>query len=125
MPSRAVLLLIRTLGLDVELKNVDLLAGEQKSEDITKLNPVAKIPILIDTDGFTLSESRAILAYLVNSRRPGSDLYPSDPKKRALIDQRLYFDATEVFSKMRTILVSYIFRKLKLFKPEINFYANN
>jgi glutathione S-transferase len=37
MPSRTVLLLIRTLGLDVELKNVDLLAGEQKSEYITKL----------------------------------------------------------------------------------------
>jgi glutathione S-transferase len=60
---------------------------------LTKLNPVAKIPILIDTDGFILSESRAILAYLVNSRSSRNDLYSNDPKKRALIDQRLYYDA--------------------------------
>jgi glutathione S-transferase len=80
-PARAAVLGIRVLGLDVELKNVNLLAGEQKSEEFQKLNPVGKVPVFVDSDGFTLSESRAILAYLVSSRSPESDLYPNDPRK--------------------------------------------
>lgn len=106
MPARAVLLLIRNLGLEVELKNVDLLKGEQRTEEFKKLNAAGRIPVLVDADGFTLSESRAILAYLVNSRKPGDDLYPNDPKKRALIDQRLYFDGTEVFTAIRAMMAS-------------------
>jgi glutathione S-transferase len=56
-----------------------------------------------------LSESRAILAYLVNSREPGSDLYPTDPKQRAIVDHRLYYDATVVFEKLATLVVSFFF----------------
>lgn len=105
--ARAILLLARYMPLDIELKHVDLIAGEQRSEAITKLNPLQKIPILVDGD-FVLCESRAILAYLVNSRKPGSDLYPADPKIRALVDQRLYYDATVVFEKFSALVVSFI-----------------
>jgi glutathione S-transferase len=96
---------LRTLKIDVEVKNVNLLAGEQKKEDFTKINPVAKVPVLIDGD-FTLSESRAILAYLVNSRKPGDKLYPTDAKQRAVIDQRMYYDATVFFPALVGIVVS-------------------
>lgn len=105
--ARAILLLARYMPLDIELKHVDLMAGEQRSEECTKLNPLQKVPILIDGD-FVLTESRAILAYLVNTRKPGSDLYPVDPKKRAIVDQRLYYDATVVFEKLSALVVSFI-----------------
>lgn len=105
-PARACLLLARVLELDIEVKHIDLHSGEQHDAEFLKLNPLKKIPVLVDGD-FVLSESRAILAYLVNSRKPGSDLYPSDPKTRALIDQHLYFDATVVFQKLIALIVSF------------------
>lgn len=106
--ARAILLLARYVPLDIELKHVDLMAGEQRSEEYTKLNPLQKVPVLVD-GGFVLGESRAILAYLVSSRNAESDLYPSDPKIRALIDQRLYYDATVVFEKLSALVVSISF----------------
>lgn len=105
-PARACLLLSRYLKLDIEVKNIDLAGGEQHSEEFKKLNPLKNVPVLIDGD-FVLAESRAILAYLVNLRQPGNDLYPTDPKKRAVIDQRLYYDATLVFAKLAAIVVNF------------------
>lgn len=106
-PARATLLLARYLQLDIELKHVDLGAGEQHSDEFLKLNPLHKVPVLVD-DGYAVSESRAILGYLVNSREPGSDLYPSDPKARSLVDQRLYFDATVLIARLGALIVSLI-----------------
>ena len=104
-PARAVLLAVRNLGLDVELVNVNLFSGEHLTPEFIKLNPTHQIPVLTDGD-FVVSESRAIMAYLANSRKPGSSLYPTDPKKRAIIDQRMYFDATTVFPRNCAIAVS-------------------
>lgn len=112
-PARATLLLARYLNLDVELKEVSLLTGEQHSEEFAKLNPNRKVPVLIDGD-FVLTESRAILAYLVNSRKPGSDLYPTEPKASAKVDQRLYYDATIVFGKLAALVVSLCFQLIKI-----------
>ena len=44
----------------------------------------------IDDHGFTLSESHAILTYLAN-KHGWSDLYPSDPSARALVDRYLHW----------------------------------
>lgn len=52
------------------------------------------MPVLIDGD-FKLTESRAIGCYLANLQ-PNNSLYPSDPRKRAVVDQMLYVDATYV-----------------------------
>lgn len=98
---------IRNLGLDVEIKLVDFLKGENRSEEYSKLNPLHQVPVLIDDDGFILTESRAIATYLVNSRDPNNSLYPSDPMKRAIVDERLYYDATVVFQSHVDILVKF------------------
>ncbi|WP_277214340.1 hypothetical protein, partial [Isoptericola croceus] len=37
-------------------------------------------------------ESRAIMCYLAEQYGKDDSLYPKDPKKRALVNQRLYFD---------------------------------
>ena len=104
-PARAVLLAIRNLGVEVELAIVDLMKQEHLTPEFIKINPRHQIPVLIDGN-FALTESRAIMTYLANSRKPNSSLYPSDPKKRALVDQRLYFDATVVFERNCAAIVS-------------------
>jgi glutathione S-transferase len=109
-PSRAVLQTIRVLGIDVEVKSVDLMKGENLLPEFLKLNPMHQVPILVDDD-FVVTESRAIMAYLVNSRKPDSDLYPNDPKKRAKIDERLYFDCNNFFELAASILVRKLIKK--------------
>lgn len=52
------------------------------------------MPVLVDGD-YKLTECRAIACYLANTK-PGNSLYPSDAKKRGIVDQYLYFDATYI-----------------------------
>lgn len=105
---------LRNLDLDAEIIHVNFQKGENKSEAFTALNPLQQVPVLVEDDGFILTESRAIAAYLVASHAPKSSLYPlNDPVKRALIDERLYFDATTVFFSHIQILVK--MQNLKFF----------
>lgn len=64
----------------------------------------------IDDNGFILWESRAIAAYLVDKTHiEGHSLYPKDAQRRALIDQRLQFDAATLYTRIRAICVSFFF----------------
>lgn len=104
MPSRACYLLMKTLNLEFEIKEVFIPKKEHFSADFAKLNPLKKIPVLVDGD-YVLYESRAILAYLINSRRPGDSLYPTEPKERGKVDQRLYYDASVFLPNMLSVIV--------------------
>lgn len=110
-PARATLLLARSLGLDINVKIVDLFKKEQYGEEFLKLNPLHNVPVLVDGD-FVLTESRAIMAYLVKSRNPESSLYPSDTKKQAAIDSRLYYCATNVQARLSAIVVRFLSKNL-------------
>ena len=76
------------LGVEYELNRMDLFAGEQRSEDFLKLNPVGKVPVMQDGN-FTLFESMAISKYLADKQ--SSSLYPQDLQQRALVDQWIDF----------------------------------
>lgn len=79
------------LGVKLKLKPLDLMAKEHLSPEFLKINPHHTIPTIVDNE-FTLWESRAISIYLVEKYGRNDSLYPKDQKKRALINQRLYFD---------------------------------
>lgn len=66
-------------------------AGEHLEENFVKMNPQHTIPFL-DDNGFYLSESRAILQYLAESRASEKRLCGRTARERALVQQRLQFD---------------------------------
>ena len=79
------------LDLDIDIIDVDLFVGGNKTPDFRKLNPNGKVPVLVDGD-FVLWESRAINTYLA-SLKPEKGLYPDDARTRAVIDQWSYWGA--------------------------------
>lgn len=89
-PSLAVRMLLKALNIEYELKNVDFCAGEHMTQDYAKMNPQKEIPVLYD--GFYLSESNAIMQYLMDKYAPQSPMYPKDPVQRALVNHRLCFN---------------------------------
>nr|QLI62200.1 glutathione S-transferase 4 [Streltzoviella insularis] len=113
-PVRAVLMTIEILGIEVQTIDVNTFAGEHLKPEYIKKNPIHTVPLLEDGD-FILSDSHAIITYLVS--RYGKDmkekLYPTDLKLRATIDQRLFFDTSILFPRLRAIAFP-IFRGQKI-----------
>ena len=72
---------INYLGLDVNIIELDMLAGDLEKPSFFEKNPNGMVPVLEDGD-LTLWESNAISQYLA-SQAPASDLYPDDPAIRA------------------------------------------
>ncbi|KAL0832353.1 hypothetical protein ABMA28_001786 [Loxostege sticticalis] len=97
-PCRVVLLVAAALNVELNLKPLDLRAGEHLTPDFLKLNPQHTVPTIVDGD-FSLWESRAISRYLFNKYGEGSSLYPEDPKARAVLDQRLDFDIGTLYPR--------------------------
>lgn len=102
-PSRMALLAVRNLGLDIEVKHLDIYKGEQNTPEFLQVNPLHQVPTLVHED-FVLTESRAIMMYLASIA--DSPLYPrNDLRKRALVDSRLFFDATNSFVAVKNFAV--------------------
>jgi len=113
-PCRAVLMCAKAIGLDLDLKPVNLLAGEHLTPEFKKMNLQHTVPTL-DDNGLYLVESRAIMSYLADAYAPNDSLYPKDLKKRALVNQKLDFDLGTLY---RALMNAYypIFQIKK--KPE-------
>ncbi|XP_017014974.3 glutathione S-transferase 1-like [Drosophila takahashii] len=99
---RAVKLTLKALELDYEFKEVNLQAGEHLSEDYLKKNPQHTVPVL-DDNGTFLWDSHAIAAYLVDKYGKSDELYPKDLVKRAIINQRMFFEASVIYAAIANV----------------------
>ena len=81
---------LEEMGLDYEVKPIDLMNNEQKTEDFLSICPNGRIPAIVDTDkdNFAVFESGAILLYL--SEITGKFL-PSESKLRSEVIQWVMF----------------------------------
>ncbi|XP_037715932.1 glutathione S-transferase 1-like [Drosophila subpulchrella] len=99
---RTVKLTLKALNLDYEYKEVNLQAGEHLQGDFLKKNPQHTVPVL-DDNGTILWDSHAIATYLVDKYAKSDELYPKDLVKRAIINQRLFFDASVIFASLANV----------------------
>ena len=84
------------LKIKFNLKPLNLMNKEQLTPEYLKLNPQHTVPTLVDNN-FSIWESRAIVVYLIEKYGKNDSLYPKDPKIRAVINQRFYFDMGTLF----------------------------
>lgn len=85
--SRRVIALLAGCDIPHDLRVVDMLAGEHRSDSFLALNPNGQVPVLIDGD-LALAESNAILRHLCTANGL-DDWYPADAHARALVEQWL------------------------------------
>jgi len=100
-PVRTVKTTAKLLGLELDVRNIDLMNGEHLKEPYIKLNPEHTVPTLVDTDGFAIWDSHAISAYLVDKYAKNDSLYPKDLQLRARCNQRMFFEASSLFVRLR------------------------
>ncbi len=102
------LYVLEELGVDYQFRFVDLIKGENRSEEFQEMTPIGKVPVLED-DGRYLFESGAICRYLANSAQ--SPLYPAEPMQRAQIDQWMDFFSCHLGRWLSTLFFERVIRQ--------------
>jgi len=79
-----IFIMLEECGLPYNLKMVDVWKGEQFTPEFTRINPLQKVPTIVDSDGpagtpYTVIESGAILLYLAEKT---GKFIPHDPVSR-------------------------------------------
>ena len=69
-------------GIEVDLQEVDLMAGENRQNDYVKINPGGQLPALELDNGDIIAEITCICEYL-DDRDGGSSLIGTTPEERA------------------------------------------
>jgi glutathione S-transferase len=85
---------LQEMQLDFESILINLPASEHRAAEFLKINPAAKIPVLVDGD-LVLIESVAIVLYLAD-KYPEKGFTPASVAARGLMTQWLLFAATEL-----------------------------
>ncbi len=85
-------LAMNQLGVEFELTLIDVLSGEQKSNDFLSVNPLGVVPFFVTSEGQGIGESNAILWYLAE----GTDLMPQSPAERAEALQWMFFEQSKL-----------------------------
>ena len=74
--------------------------------EFVKVSNFGVVPV-IDDDGFVLRESHAIVRYLA-AKHARADLYPTDLKARAAVEQWMDWAATDLYSGVRPVFLGLI-----------------
>ncbi|MBX3204357.1 MAG: glutathione S-transferase family protein [Labilithrix sp.] len=106
--TRKVLMTLAETNTPYELTVVDLSKREHKSDAHVRRQPFGRVPALED-DGFEMFESRAMCRYL-NDKASGT-LVPSDPKARALMEQWISVETSELSGNAMKFIYEYVMKR--------------
>jgi len=112
-PCRALAILVQMNNIPCTIIPIAIRKGDNKSEEFLKLNPVGKVPVLVDTDNdFILTESIAIFRYV--SRKHPNALYPDGAVDQAKVDEYLSWQHMNTRMKASAVFITEVF-KSKMF----------
>jgi len=94
--------------LQIPFEREDWSSGFKPTDtpEFLALNPCAMVPVIQDGD-FTLWESNTIIRYLAGDHG-GADLYPTEPRTRARVDQWIDWQASELNRSWSYALMSLV-----------------
>lgn len=107
--ARRVTMVAQHLGIPLDLVEINLASADDRRR-LNEVNPNSKIPVLLD-DGFTLTESCAIMQYLADSK-PGQTLYPHDPLARADVNRWLFWSTQHFAPAVGVIVWQNVWKKM-------------
>ncbi len=96
---RRVRIFIAEKGMDVELVQVDMMAGEHKTPEFLKKHPSGKIPALETDDGQYIAETVAICRYL-EALQPEPNLFGATPYELGRIEMHNRIIELEMWSQI-------------------------
>lgn len=79
---KAVRMFVSELGIELEMVDVDIMAGENRQEAYLKINPAGQTPALELDDGSVITEITAICEYL-DDLQGSTSLIGTTPQERA------------------------------------------
>jgi glutathione S-transferase len=106
-------LLLSMLNLDVDIINVDLMAGEHKQAAFLSKNIFGQVPVLEDGN-ITIADSNAILVYLASQYDQEHSWLPIEPARAAEVQRFLSIAAGPIASGPATA------RLINLFGAELD-----
>lgn len=108
--ARKVLAVVRHLGLDVVVHEVNVYAGDGQRPGYLAINPSGQVPTLVD-EGVALFESNAILVHLAEVHGDGA-LWSRDPRERATIVGWLFWEAAQWQPALVPVLSAHVGHRL-------------
>ncbi|MEM8837151.1 MAG: glutathione S-transferase [Pseudomonadota bacterium] len=82
---RRVRIFLAEKNITVERRQIDINKNEQRSQELTALNPFQRIPVLVFDDGTALSESVAICRYFEETT-PEPSLFGKGARQKAEVE---------------------------------------
>jgi len=113
---------LEELGMEYNVKVVDIRSGDQHKPEFRALNPNGRIPVIVDraNDDFPVFESGAIMIYLAEQ---AGRLLPTDVKGRSRVIQWLMFQMSGIGPMMGQANVFYRYFPEKI-EAAINRYQH-
>ncbi len=96
--------LCEELGVPFERVDAGGAFGRTDEAAYRAMNPMARVPTIVEADGFSLWESNTILRYLAGKHAPGSALHPAEPRARAAVERWMDWQLGHLNPPMTTIL---------------------
>jgi glutathione S-transferase len=104
--SRIVTFFLHDQNIAFDGQAISIAAGHQHLPDLASLNPNHEVPVLLGKNGFSLTQSSAIIRYLAAKHE--LDVYPKDLQRRARVDEAISWFQTN-FHIFHCALLSYTY----------------